>query len=346
MHFRSLLASGRQNFKCCPEGTFSGKGGHDARGKARIFNFAAFCYDLAVVGTDDAERVLRFGRKGVLKAYSDRWALITGASSGIGAEFARLLAGRGMHLVLVARRRELMEELAEELDTRHGTQTEIIVSDLGEPGQVKQLVDETNSRGVTVDLLVNNAGFGFVGEFATTDVDRMSEMIRVNIAALTELTYAFLPGMLQRGEGAVINVASVAGFQPVAYMPVYSATKAFVLHFSEALWAELRDHGVTVTALCPGTTRTEFFDVAGVSGWLAKHSAHTPEQVVKAGLKALERRRQYVIPGWKNYLIAMATRLARRKEVVLQSMKFFRPRKKKPKKTSDEGSRDEATTSP
>jgi short-subunit dehydrogenase len=264
----------------------------------------------------------------VLDAYADRWALITGASSGIGAEFARRLAAHGMHLVLTARRKELLEELAEELHTRHGTKTEIIAGDLTDPAEPQRLGETIAAKGIPIELLVNNAGFGWVGTIDETEVSRMQHLVQLNVAAMTELTYRLLPSMLARGHGGVINVSSVAGFQPVAYMPVYSASKAFVLHFSEALWAECRDHGVTVIALCPGTTQTDFFDVANVPGWLKKHRFSTPEEVVKAALKALERRKQFVIPGWKNWLLTFGVRLARRKMVVLQSMKFFRPRKK------------------
>lgn len=268
----------------------------------------------------------------MLDAYADRWAVITGASSGIGAEFAHRLAARGMHLVLVARRQDLMQELADELDTRHGTKTEIIVSDLTQPGEARRVMDEVERRGLTVELLVNNAGFGFAGAIDDTDVERMLEMIRLNVAALTELTYRALAGMLERRHGAVINVASVAAFQPVAYMPVYAATKAYVLSLSEALWAEARDRNVTVMALCPGATRTEFFEVAGASGWLKKHRSQTPGQVVKTALKALEKRRQYTVAGWGNYLLSLAVRLATRRTVVVESMKYFRPKRKETEK--------------
>jgi len=265
----------------------------------------------------------------VIDSYVERWALVTGASSGIGAEFARVLAARGMHLVLTARREDRLKELAAELDTRHGTRTELIVGDLSQPDEPQRLIDEIQSRDIEVELLINNAGFGFVGTFEETDPDRMQEMIRLNISALTALTYLCLPGMTERGHGGIINVSSVAAFQPVAYMPVYSAGKAYVLHFSEALWAEARDKGVTVMGLCPGTTSTEFFDVAGVSNWLKKHRAHSCESVVRKALKALEKKRQYVIPGLADYLLSLGVRIARRKMVVMQSMKFFRPRKKK-----------------
>ena len=264
----------------------------------------------------------------MLDAYADRWALITGASSGIGAEFARRLAGHGMHLVLTARRKELLEKLAEELHTRHGTKTEIITADLTDSAEPQRLSDAIAAKGIQIEMLVNSAGFGWVGTIDETQSSRMRELVQLNIASLTELTYRWLPAMLERGHGGIINVSSIAGFQPVAYMPVYAASKAFSLHFSEALWAECRDRGVTVTALCPGTTQTDFFDVANVPGWLKKHEFSTPEQVVKAALRALERRKQFVIPGWKNWLITFGVRLARRKMVVLQSMRFFRPRKK------------------
>ena len=234
-----------------------------------------------------------------------------------------------MHLVLVARRETVLAELAEELHTRHGTKCELIVGDLSEPDQAGRVIDRVNELGVTIELLVNNAGYGIVGTVEQVDAERVMSMLRLNVGTLTELTYGILPGMVERGHGAIINVASVAAFQPVAYMPAYSATKAYVLHFSEALWAEVYDRGVTIMALCPGVTRTGFFDVAGVPNWLKKQSSHTPAQVVKRAMKALEKRRQFVVPGWSNYLRALATRLAPRRFVVRESMKYFRPKKKK-----------------
>ena len=230
-----------------------------------------------------------------------------------------------MHLILTARRQDKMESLAEELHTRHGTESIILKADLSDLAEPQRLFDEITQRGVTVELVVNNAGFGFVGAVDDTDVKRMLEMIRLNVAAATELTYRFLPGMLEREHGGIINVSSVAAFQPVAFMSVYCATKAYMLHFSEALWAEVRDRGVTVLALCPGTTETEFFDVAGVSGWLKKHRSHSPAKVVRNALRALDKGRQYIVPGWLNYILSLSVRLARRRMVVLQSMRFFRP---------------------
>jgi short-subunit dehydrogenase len=263
----------------------------------------------------------------VLQAYADHWALITGASSGIGAEFARQLAARGMHLVLAARREQLLTQLAAELHQAHGTKTEIIVADLSNPQEPARLLQEIEKRGVTIELLVNNAGFGVVSELEKTDVVRVLEMVQVNVAALSELTLRVLPGMCARGHGGVINVASVAAFQPVGYMGAYAATKAYVLHFSEALWAEARERGVTVTVLCPGTTRTEFFNVTGTPGWLEKHSAQDVKPVVRTALKALEKGRSYVVSGWKNYVLSLLVRIATRATVVKESMKYFRPKK-------------------
>ena len=257
--------------------------------------------------------------------YADKWGLVTGASSGIGAEFARRLAARGMHLVLTARREDRLQELASELDTRHGTQTHLIPGNLADSEFPQQLIEATQGANREISLLINNAGFGDVGIVTKPDVPKLLDMVQLNIRALTELTYLFLPQMIERSEGAILNVASVAGFQPVAYMPVYSASKAYVLHFSEALWAECRDHGVTVMALCPGTTRTDFFEVSGVGGWLKNHRSQSVEQVVKTALKYLGKRRQYVVPGWTNYLLAQAVRLAPRRIVVQESMKYFRP---------------------
>ncbi|QDU82157.1 Sulfoacetaldehyde reductase [Polystyrenella longa] len=265
----------------------------------------------------------------MLKQYADHWALVTGASSGIGMEFARALAARGMHLVLTARRRDELEALAEELHTRHGTRSLIIPGDLADPDFPQQLISETKRQKIAIELLVNNAGFGMADTIENTDRERVLEMLQVNMSALTNLTYLALPDLLERGHGAVLNVSSISAFQPVAYMPAYSASKAYILHFSEALWAEARSRGVTVMALCPGVTTTNFFEIAGVGGWLKKHRAHAPDYVVRIALKSLDKRRQYVVPGIRNYLLSLASRIASRRTVVQGSMKYFRPRKKK-----------------
>jgi short-subunit dehydrogenase len=264
----------------------------------------------------------------VWKQLTDKWALVTGASAGIGAEFARQLAARGMHLVLVARRRDLLDALAAELHTRHATRCEICPCDLAQPGASTQLVNDIAARGITIELLVNNAGIGVVGEIDEANVERLLETVRLNVEAVVELTYRFLPGMLERGHGSIVNLSSLSAFQPVAYMSVYAATKAFVLHFSEALAEEIRSRGVTVLAVCPGVTRTGFFDAAGAPGWLQKHRSHSPERVVKTALHALERRRQVIVIGWGNYLLTLAVRLVSRRRAVKESTRFFRPRRK------------------
>lgn len=263
----------------------------------------------------------------VLSSFADQWALVTGASSGIGAEYARQLAALGMHLVLTARRQQDLEALARELHSRHACRCEVIAIDLSEPGNPAKLVDEVRRRGITIELLVNNAGFGSVGEVDDADVTRLVQMVQLNNAAVVDLTYRLLPGMLERGRGGVINVSSLSAFQPVAYMSVYAATKAFVLHFSEALAVEVRSRGVTILAVCPGVTRTPFFDIAGAPGWLQKHAAHTPEQVVRESLKAFRHRRQVIVIGWKNYLLTLLVRIGSRARVVKESMRFFRPRR-------------------
>lgn len=265
--------------------------------------------------------------RGVWKQLADQWALVTGASSGLGAEFARQLAGRGMHLVLTARRKDLLDELAAELHAKHATRCEVIACDLSIPGEPLRLIEEIRRRGVRISLLLNNAGFGVVGEIEDAQVERLLELVRLNIAAAVELTYRFLPGMLELKHGAIINMSSLSAFQPVAYMSVYAASKAFLLHFSEALAVETRDRNVAVLAVCPGVTRTPFFDIAGAPGWLQKHASHSPERVVRTALDALGRK-QVIVIGWKNYFLTLLVRIASRARVVKESMRFFRPRRK------------------
>ena len=262
----------------------------------------------------------------VLKSYAGRWAVVTGASSGIGAEFVRQLAARGMHCVLVARREDRLRELARETESAHGIRCEIVTADLAQPHAGRELLAEVQRRGITIDLLVNNAGVGLVSSVEGTDVARALDVIQVNVVSLTELTLLAAQEMVTRGRGGIINVGSVVSFQPVGYMGVYAASKAYVLHFSEALWAELRPHGVTVTTLCPGTTRTEFFDHSGVPGWAERKRAQDVTTVVRTGLEAFESGRHYVVPGWKNYLVSLASRFATRATVAKASMSIHRPR--------------------
>ncbi len=262
----------------------------------------------------------------MLHSYAGRWGLVTGASSGIGAEFARQLAARGMHCVLVARREDRLRALAQELEAAHGTRCEIVTADLSQPHAGRDLLAEVARRGIMVDLLVNDAGCGMVSSLEQTDVGRALEVIQVNIAVLTELTLLAAKEMVQRGHGGIINIGSIVSFQPVGYMGVYAASKAYVLHFSEALWAELRPRGVTVTTLCPGTTRTEFFDRSGVPGWAEANRGQDVRSVVRTGLAAFDAGRQYVVSGWANYLVSLVVRLATRATVVGWSMAIFRRR--------------------
>ena len=262
-----------------------------------------------------------------LSAWADRYAVVTGASSGIGAEFARQLAARGLHLVLAARREDRLQALAKELADKHGTRCEIIPGDLADPAEAGRLYEEVVARELDVALLINNAGFGDVGTIEETDLARSMGIVQVNIAALTELTYRFLGPMLERGDGGILNVASVAAFQAIPYMPVYAASKAYVLHLTEALWAETKDSGVRIGAVCPGTTRTEFFDAAGSPGWAEKHMSQSVDQVVKTGLKVLEKRKPYMVSGVANKVLMSVSKVAPRKGRVLEMRRIFKPRR-------------------
>jgi short-subunit dehydrogenase len=225
-------------------------------------------------------------------------ALVTGASSGLGVEFAEQLAGRGHDLVLVARSADRLEQLAAGLRTRHGARVDVIVQDLTDPDAAATVAARLAALDRRVDLLVNNAGFGTAGRFEDIPDGRDEEQLMVNLVALVGLTRALVPGMLARGRGAVVNVASIAAFQPSPFFATYSAGKTFVLNFSLALRSEYRGRGVKVLALCPGPTRTEFFSVVGeraaVGSWM------TAEAVVRAGLRGLDRDRAYVVPGLGN----------------------------------------------
>ena len=230
--------------------------------------------------------------------------LITGASAGLGAEFARQCRAKGQELVLVARRRDRLEALAAELGGAH-----VLAADLGEPGAPARLLREVAGLGLEIETLINNAGFGLVGRFAELPADRQLEMVDLNVRALTELCRLALPDMLARGRGFILNVASTAAFQAGPYSAVYYATKAYVLSLSEALHEEAKGRGVHVSALCPGPTATEFFDVAGAPGGRLAKMATEPKAVVAAGLDGLAKNKAIVIPGGKNRVGAFASRL-------------------------------------
>jgi short-subunit dehydrogenase len=236
---------------------------------------------------------------------ASRRALVTGASSGIGAAYARALKVRGERLVLVARRRDRLEALAAELGEDEGA---VLAADLARPGAAAEVAAETARRGFEIDLLVNNAGIGHTGRFHEEPADRIDVMLQLNVRALVELTRAFLPGMVTRGRGRIVNVASNAAFQPVPFLTVYAATKAFVLSFTEGLATELTGTGVTVQALCPGPTRTEFLEVAETHGQgllVDRLPAMTAEDVVRASLRGLDRGRLRVVAGFANQALVV-----------------------------------------
>jgi hypothetical protein len=240
-----------------------------------------------------------------------RRALVTGASAGIGEAFARALAAEGYDLVLVARRRDRLEALAKELGERERISAGVEALDLAEEPELARLAEAVAAE--PPDLLVNNAGFGTQGRFAELDPERELEEIRLNVLALVRLTRAALPGMLERGRGAIVNVSSLAGETPGPFSATYSATKAYVTRFSEALAEELRGTGVVVQALLPGFTRTEFQEVAGVdSGRIPSFAWMSAEQVVEASLSALERGDPVCIPGVGNRVLAALTNAAPR----------------------------------
>jgi len=235
-------------------------------------------------------------------------ALITGASAGLGVEFARQLSKHGHRLVLVARRKDRLEQLAQALGNARA-----VALDLSKKDAAAKLMADIAAAGESVEMLVNNAGFGLIGRFAALEPERLREMIDLNCGALTELCRSVAPGMIARKSGAILNVASTAAFQPGPKMAVYFATKAFVLSLSEALHEELKPHGIKVSCLCPGPTRTEFGEVAGFGGnGLFDRVAMDAPGVVRAGLAGLDRNRAVVVTGWLNKLGAASTRFAPR----------------------------------
>ncbi len=243
-------------------------------------------------------------------------ALITGASSGIGRAFAHLFARDGYGLVLVARRGDALEELAAELSREHGVTVRVMAVDLALVDAPARLAADLQQAGVGVDVLVNNAGFGLQGAFAALPVDRQLQMIHLNVAALTALTRLFLPAMIARGGGGILNVGSTAGFQPGPFMAVYYATKAYVVSFSEALADELSGSGLRVTCLAPGPTATAFAAEAGATeSRLFQGSAMSVDEVARIGYKAWRQGKFLVIAGRRNWWRTLAVRLLPRATV-------------------------------
>jgi short-subunit dehydrogenase len=258
--------------------------------------------------------------------------LITGASSGIGEAFARRLVARGENVVLVARSEDKLASLCNEFGRAGNIKAEYVALDLTESTAAEKLFAETMRRGLEIETLINNAGFGSMGDFAALDVKRELAMIDLNVKALVALTYLYLKPMRERKKGTIVNVASTAAFQGVPYMATYAATKAFVLAFSEALWDENRAFNVHVMALCPGVTETNFFAAAN-SDKPPMRVAQTPDEVVDTALQGLKRGKSHIISGWTNYLMTESERLVPRWIVARIAGKAMRP---KYAKNSDE----------
>ncbi len=259
--------------------------------------------------------------------YSSSTALVTGASSGIGEAIARKLAARGIdELVLVARSADRLQALADELKEAHGTAAFVVPADLADADTPAQIKAETDRLDLQIDLLVNNAGFGSHGYFDERPADRERDMVAVNVAAVVALTRLYLPGMARRRRGGVINIASTAAFQPVPFMATYGATKAFVLSFSEALWAENRDRGVRVVGVCPGGTDTNFdFGSSRGRGSFENVPQSTADEVAEASLRALERNASFTVIGHANYARAVAARIVPRSVMARAAAEMFRP---------------------
>lgn len=251
--------------------------------------------------------------------------LITGSSSGIGAAFARKLAMRGRNVLLVARSEDKLITLCNELGRISGVRAQYFAIDLSRPGSALHLFEETKRRELEIDMLINNAGFGSMGDFARLDLSNELKMVDLNVKAVVELTYRFLIPMRERKQGTIINVASTAGFQSVPYMATYAATKAFVLSFSEALWEENRRHGVHVMALCPGVTETNFFEASQMDR-PPMRTIQTAEEVVDVALRGLARRKSSVVSGWTNFLMVETERLVPRSMVIKLTGRALRSR--------------------
>ncbi len=255
-----------------------------------------------------------------------KWALITGASAGIGVALAKELAAGGANLVLTARRQDRLEKLARELAAKHHIKTEVFAADLTEPAAPEKIYAFTSEKGIEIELLINNAGFGAYGELPSVEVSRLLEMVQVNCSAVVHLTRLVLPQMVERKRGDILILASTASFQAVPYISTYAATKAFDLLFAEGLAEEMKPYGIRVCALCPGSTESEFHAVAGQQAFETK--GETAEKVARTGLKALAAGKSYVISGLGNYLGAQGERLVPRRVVTRIAAGMFKPRGK------------------
>jgi uncharacterized protein len=260
------------------------------------------------------------------KNWRGRWALVTGASAGIGVALARELAAAGANLVLTARRRDRLEQLAQELQKANRIQTEVFAADLAQPDASDSIRAFTDQKKLAIEILINNAGFGQYGELTKVDVHRLLDMVQVNCSAVVHLTHLFLPDMIQRKRGDVLIVSSRAAFQAVPYISTYAATKAFDLLLAEGLAEEMKPHGIRVCGLCPGSTESEFHVVAKQERFTSKNQ-ETAEKVARTGLEALAAGKSYVISGLGNYLGAHGQRLVSRRFVTRIAANMFRPSK-------------------
>jgi short-subunit dehydrogenase len=260
-----------------------------------------------------------------MSEWKGKTALVTGASYGIGEAFARRLASSDTNLILTARSIDRLNALAGELRRRHGINVTVIEADLANPSAPQEIFRETENNGLQIDLLINNAGFGAVGDFADLPLARQLEMIQVNVHALVALSHLYLQPMIKRRTGAIIQVSSTAAFQGIPYSAVYAATKSFILTFSEGLWGECKEYGVRVMALCPGPTATHFQTVAGTSHIRNPKNMQTPEEVVEVGLQALAQTRAVAISGLSNRVVVAAERFFPRSLATQVAGKLFRP---------------------
>ncbi len=259
-----------------------------------------------------------------MNEWRGKWALVTGASAGIGWALAAELAAGGANLVLTARRRERLEQLASQQRSNHEVRVLLLAADLARPSAPEEIFAFTQGKGIEIDLLVNNAGFGAYGEFPRMGLARLLEMVQVNVSAVVQLTHLYLPGMIERRRGDILIVSSTAAFQAVPYITTYAATKAFDLLFAEGLAEEVRRYGVRVCALCPGSTTTEFHQVAGQPD-RTKRRQESAEKVARVGLRALARGRSMVVSGLGNRLGMEGQRLAPRRLVTRAAAALFRP---------------------
>lgn len=260
-----------------------------------------------------------------MRSLKNETVLITGASSGIGEAFAWQFARLGCDLILTARSGNKLKQVAGEIERTYLTDITVIPADLSRPGAPDELVEAIHAKGISVDILVNNAGFGKWANFLREELQTYMEMMQVNMNALVRLTYLLLPGMIKKEKGGIINIGSTGSFQPCPYVAVYCASKSFVLNFSEALYGEYHKKGVTITAVCPGNTRTGFFATANAK--TEGFSFASPERVAKEGIAAFLKRRNYVVTGgFGNYLQSVSSRFLPRRTIIGIVGKMFRNR--------------------